>query len=132
KQQFLKLVTETYIDGTIAQYHVLPNRTREGLYTALSEDGQILERCTYQNGVKHGVCEQLLPFDLIIPNLSTRCSYVNGKKDGLYESWYPDGQKYEKYMYKNGLEDGLYESWHRNGQMSKTIQYNHGAKDGLF
>ena len=55
----------------------------------------------------------------------------DGKVDGPYESYYENGQLWEKGNLNNEKLDGLIERFHKNGQLKLKVTYKNGKLDGL-
>ena len=55
-----------------------------------------------------------------------------GSPDGPYETYYDNGQLFQKGTYKNGKPDGPSEVYHENGQLSLKGTYKNGWFDGPF
>lgn len=49
---------------------------------------------------------------------------------GGFETYYPNGQLFEKGSYSNGLEDGPYERYYESGQLSVKGGFSDGLWDG--
>ena len=57
----------------------------------------------------------------------------NNEKDGIYESWFDNGQLFEKSEYKNGILTGLRTIFYPNGQPEVTEMYNDkGELHGMY
>lgn len=48
--------------------------------------------------------------------LYERKNYKDGKQNGLYQSWYYNGKLFEKSNWKNEKRHGLYEEWDKDGK----------------
>lgn len=102
---------------------------KNGLYEEWYENGQIKERCNYENGKKHGLYEEWYENG----QLKEKVNYENGKKHGLYEEWYENGQLKEKVKYYCDNLNGKHKVWNENGRLIFLANYNsEGKEHGLM
>ncbi len=92
------------------------------------EDGQLLGKSTFKNGVLDGHFESFYSNG----QLQTKTTYKNGEFDGRYEYFHSNGQLRLEITYKNGLRDGYYESFFDNGQLDERAALNNGKIVGLY
>ncbi len=76
------------------------NGKKDGLYEKYYSNGNVYERCNYEEGVLNGVCE--FWYDTTGKRMK-HMTYVNGKLEGSYKYWCQDGSIFESYEYKNGV-----------------------------
>jgi antitoxin component YwqK of YwqJK toxin-antitoxin module len=67
-----------------------------------------------------------------IKTIEENIIYKNGKRDGLCESWYGNGQLFNKCNYKKGKKNGLYEKYYKNGKLDKNCSFKNRNRDGLY
>ena len=95
---------------------------KNGTYEEYYDNGQLLAKCTYKDGVEDG------PYEEYYENgqLWEKCTYKDGKLDGPYETYHQNGQLWEKGTYKDGWKDGLHEYYYSDGTSTERFY-----KDGI-
>lgn len=91
--------------------------------------GDYFERESFKNNFE-GVSERLYERWYTTGKPSLQRVYKDGLLDS-HNSWYPNGQLFERCSYKNGLPDGLEERWFENGQLMERTHFCAGKLDGL-
>ena len=65
-------------------------------------------------------------------NLVKKCYYENGVLHGPYEEWWPNGNPYVFCFYKNGFLEDEYRIWRENGQIKCKYQMKDGMIKGKY
>ena len=64
-------------------------------------------------------------------NLFQRTIFIEGKREGLEEVFHENGQLWFKGNFKDGKrEDGIQEQFHENGNLSRRTTYRDGKPNG--
>jgi antitoxin component YwqK of YwqJK toxin-antitoxin module len=96
-----------------------------GEYKKWSDDGKLIEKCNYVNGLLDGIYESYAG------NKYFKCVYVSGLANGLCEEYYNNGKKMIRYYNVNGFKHGLYERW-SNDILIVICTYDMGFVRGLY
>jgi len=119
--------THYYVDNANVKFGVLKDTLQlDGLLERFYY-GTLVERCTYENGVKTGSYES---YHYENGQLRVRCTYKHGELDGPYERYYENGQLRVRCTYKHGELDGPYEGYYSNGQLSSRCSFKNGHIQG--
>jgi len=65
-------------------------------------------------------------------NLVEKCFYDRGLKEGLEECFYPDGSLAKTLYYHLGLRHGPFTSYHPNGKVQCTCFFEYGLLEGQY
>ena len=100
---------------------------QNGIYEEWWENGQIMSRENYKDGVHDGPSKEWYE------NGKQRFqeNYKDGEKDGLQQYWYPNGEPYAKQHWNNGELDGPWEEWSYNGNLISRGNHKNGKKNGV-
>jgi len=90
--------------------------------------GPISMRAHWKNQKLHGLREAFHENGQLID----RVNFRDGLEDGLYEYFHSNGQLRNRGNYKEGVIDGFWENFHENGQLSSTENWIDGEREGLF
>ncbi len=135
----------------IVVYFINEAGQRHGLYTVHTRKGKLVEKCTYKDGRLEGVAESYYNDGTLVsisnfraglldgdvkrwaPNkqLLAHERYVGGKRVGLQESWYVNGQPWQRYMAEDGLHHGKYETFDSSGNILEELNYRQGKLHGV-
>jgi antitoxin component YwqK of YwqJK toxin-antitoxin module len=121
---------------------------KHGLFERFDTYGNMMSRCNFQNGMKHGLCQDFTknhtfsdnyengekhgPYEHDYGHLIERGSRKNGKDEGLCEAWYKNGLRSSRCIYKDGEVHGSAEIWFENGNLQLRIMYENGKENGLY
>ena len=123
------LVTIKNDKGVIVEnYQILPDSTKNGLYTAYFDNGKTRETATYENGTLVG--ERIIYFPNGNPEI--RENYVDGQLAGTYYSYYENGQVEISAPYSDGNMNGSLTAYYENGKVKEVVTIVDGNENGPF
>jgi antitoxin component YwqK of YwqJK toxin-antitoxin module len=117
------------------------NGQRDGAFEELSEEGFIIVKGNYKNGLMDG------QWVYYFMNKQKKAigSFLNGDggnvggtgiprngREGKWILYYENGNKSQEHEWKNGVSDGLSIVYHENGNKYQEINWKNEVKDGLF
>jgi antitoxin component YwqK of YwqJK toxin-antitoxin module len=103
------------------------NGKMDGLYESWYDNGNPELKIYYTNSVKNGLYES---YDYA-GQILCKCTYEDGHLIGLYQQWYENGQLREESIYgTDGYRNGLSTIYHDNGQMRSQAMYVDGSLEG--
>jgi antitoxin component YwqK of YwqJK toxin-antitoxin module len=103
--------------------------------TLYYKNGNIRERCSYKNGLQHGLQEYYYSNGQLSSQFylnSENPSYVNNRKNkqyivGVYKVFYENGNlKMEENSNESGNLNGIQRYYYQNGQLQTEIEYSDG------
>ncbi|MBR6412769.1 MAG: hypothetical protein IKS41_06400, partial [Alphaproteobacteria bacterium] len=120
--------TSYHENGKVEEHYHAVMGKKTGLYEKRSQEGIILERCSYKDGELDGTFEEYYPSGKV----KMTCAYKDGKKEGPSKCYAEDGRVLESANYKDGELDGPYEKRDRNGCLLKKCTYRDGYPSGIY
>jgi len=120
------LIEKYYENGQLRRkINFKEGQIADQLIELLDEDGRIIERENYKDGLKHGIYER---YDIDkrkkydSKRLMFRCNYKKGKQHGIGETFYSEGDQIilSRTTYQDGkrIEEN---NFHRNGLLKSKI-----------
>ena len=105
--------------------------TRDGaLFTGTlvrHENGALVERSDYADGLRHGPTERFYPAG----TPATSATYRAGRRDGTARTWWADGTPRSEATYHDGVAHGTARERHASGAPFKELQLVDGQEEGL-
>jgi len=105
------------------------NGKRNGRWDEFSENGKLLARADYRNGVLHGEFTIFHEGGKIPHSVQ---NFRDGIKESRYFEYYPNGNTKEASMYSNGIKTGPITIWYPSGRIQARGTLNNGVKEGRW
>ena len=104
------------------------NFAREGLYTRLSAEGNLIEQATYKNDTLDG------PRVLFSEQGDTQSieNFQMGLFIGPYRVYYSSGQLQQEGRYENNQMTGPWKKCYENGQLMEIVNFKDNQENGAF
>lgn len=146
----LEVVEKTDAYGDIERYsRRINNYAKEGPYSRISPEGNILETANYRNDTLHGprvlyfengdtqVIEQYDygvfagPYRAYYEGgaLELEGNYVANAMEGNWKRYYPNGQLMEEVSFQDNQENGPFTEYHENGALKAEGYYKEGDNE---
>ena len=96
-----------------------------------SEEGQLVERGFYENGLKIGLWEKYYGNG----NIQEKSNYLNGKLEGFHQWFHEDGSLSIRSNYEDGIQEHYSERYYENGSLMEGISlefYDYGPLKKRF
>lgn len=90
------------------------------------DNGQILLKAEYKDGVLHGEATYYYENGKPMSN----SIFKNGKPNGQFISYYENGNKGSQGTFKDGQKTGEWQFWEENGALSSKTVFNNNKKEG--
>ncbi len=121
-------VKEFTESGKLKTEAVYKNNKLNGVLIRYREDGKILSKETYENGILKGAAE----YNSYIKNnvLCTQCFYKNAVLEGDFIITQPDGTVREKACYVKGRLHGPHKTFYSNGMQEVIENFVDGKLHG--
>lgn len=128
----VKKRSKMHPNGKIAEkyeYTVAENGAEliEGSREIYSEDGKLLERTNYNDGIMMGLSTKYFPNG----QKKSEANYVGGKKEGPEKFWFENGKVELEVEWKAGKKEGVEMAYHPDGNPRSEVQYRDGKRQGL-
>lgn len=101
---------------------------RHGQWISFSENGNVLFKLNYKNGMLDGVLNEFTESGVPVSEII----YKNNIIDGTFKQYYPDGNPKEISMYSKGKKNGTENLFYPNGKRMSVGEYKNGTRDGLW
>lgn len=121
-------VKEFNENGSIKTEAHYKNNKLNGTLLRYSDDGILLSREEYANGVLHGPAEYFTPIKNDM--LHAKCTYKNSFLEGLRTMTQKDGTLREEEHYKHGRLDGKRIFYYPNGKKESEENFKEGKLHG--
>lgn len=146
----VEIVEKTDAYGNIERYaRRLSDYAKEGKYTLISPEGNILETAQYQNDSLHGsrviyfengdtqIVEQYQhglfagPYRAYYEEggLELSGTYTANSMEGVWKRYYPSGQLMEEVNFQDNQENGPFTEYHENGKLKAEGYYQDGDNE---
>lgn len=120
----LELIIDALEYGKQIEYTINASGEKHGLSTVKNQDGSIMSKYCYLNGILHG------PFIEYYWNghMKRLGQYKNGLQDGDYCEWYEDGTLLEESKHVDGVKHGQCTYYMKDGYItvSNVVNYING------
>ena len=125
----LETVEKTDPYGNTERYsRRLENYAKEGRYSKMSPEGELIETANYHNDTLHGA--RVLYYEngdtLIVEN------YVHGHFVGVYRAYYEGGALELEGSYTANSMEGEWKRYYPNGQLMETVSFQDNQENGPF
>ena len=114
-------------DGDLLKRAYYYDGLLEGPYYVYHQDGEsVMVECTYRSGKKEG---EFYEYDEE-ENLISRRHYRDGVCDGVCQEYYDGagGKLFQEYRMICGVRDGLFKEWAEDGRLTYQCIYDDGIK----
>ena len=120
---------ETVGSKEIVYYTV--NGKRHGMYEEFDEDGDLLKRAYYYDGLLEG---PYYVYHQDSDRVMVECTYRSGKKEGEFYEYDEDENLISRRHYRDGVCDGMCQEYYDGAGSPLFQEYRMicGVRDGLF
>lgn len=125
----LEVVEKTDAYGNIERYSRRPeDYTKEGLYSKISPEGNLLETANYHRDTLHGT--RVLYYE----NGDTQIveNYQYGAFVGPFRAYYEDGALELEGIYTANSMEGEWKRYYPGGQLMETVNFQDNNENGPF
>lgn len=119
---------------TVGSKHIVyytVNGKRHGMYEEFDEDGDLLKRAYYYDGLLEG---PYYVYHQDGESVMIECTYIAGKKEGEFYEFDEDANLISRRHYRNGVCDGLCQEYYdgTGERLFQEYRMLEGVRDGLF
>lgn len=146
----LEVVEKTDAYGNTERYtRRLDDYAKEGKYSKMSPEGNLIETANYQNDTLHGIrviyyengdtqiVEQYQQGIFAGPylayyqegGLELEGTYTANSMEGVWKRYYPNGQLMEEVNFQDNQENGPFTEYHENGKLKAEGYYKDGDNE---
>ena len=125
----LEVVEKTDPYGNTERYtRRLDDYAKEGQYSKMSPEGELLETAQYHNDTLHGL--RVIYYESGDTQIVER--YENGSFSGPYKAYYEDGGVELEGAYTANSMEGTWKRYYPDGQLMEEVSFQDNQENGPF